>query len=194
MRSMTHMINRSMIDTKQTANNTVTDERQAWFTGLYEDVFPMVAKFVAKRGGSFDDAKDVFHDALVILYEKQAEGGLTDEIAVERYLVGIAKHVWLRKFREDHMKTGLDHMEMYVSLPEDYFEPSNNRLLKLLEITGRKCMELLQAFYYDKLAIGEISNVFGFSSPHSASVQKYKCIEKMREMVQTKSLGYEDLA
>jgi hypothetical protein len=55
-------------------------------------------------------------------------------------------------------------------------------------------MELLQAFYYDKLAIMEISNTFGFSSPHSASVQKYKCIEKMREIVQKKSLGYEDLA
>lgn len=183
-----------MIDTKSTTSNAVTDERRVWLARLYEDVFPMVAKFVAKRGGSFDDAKDVFHDALVILYEKQVEEVLPQEIEVERYLVGIAKHLWLRKFREDHLKTGLDDMEINVSLPEDYFESSNNRLIRLLEITGRKCMELLQAFYYDKLAIVEISNSFGFSSAHSASVQKYKCIEKMREMVQKKSLGYEDLA
>ena len=114
-----------MIDTKSTTSNAVTDERRVWLARLYEDVFPMVAKFVAKRGGSFDDAKDVFHDALVILYEKQVEEVLPQEIEVERYLVGIAKHLWLRKFREDHLKTGLDDMEINVSLPEDYFESSN---------------------------------------------------------------------
>ena len=48
----------------------IPEERALLFAQLYEETFPKVAKFVANRGGTFDDAKDIFHDALVILYEK----------------------------------------------------------------------------------------------------------------------------
>jgi hypothetical protein len=32
----------------------------------------------------------------------------------------------------------------------------------------------------------------GFANEHSASAQKYKCLEKVREIVKQKSLTYED--
>jgi DNA-directed RNA polymerase specialized sigma24 family protein len=163
-------------------------------TQLYESTFPFVAKFIAKRGGSFEDAKDIFHDALVIFYEKAAEKQIPHGIDEEKYIVGIAKHLWIHKFKEDHLKSGLDSVEESIFIPEDYFDQSDNRLLSVLQLTGRKCMDLLRAFYYDNLAIPEITNVFGFSNEHSASVQKYKCIEKMRATVQKKSLRYDDLA
>jgi hypothetical protein len=38
--------------------------------GVYEESFPSVAAFVAKMGGSLEDAKDIFHDAMVIFFEK----------------------------------------------------------------------------------------------------------------------------
>ena len=179
-------------------NELTSDVREAdhklRLTRLYEDTFPFVAKFIAKRGGSFEDAKDIFHDALVIFYEKAAEKRIPDGIDEGRYIVGIAKHLWIRKFNEDHLKSGLDSVEESIFIPDDYFDQSDNRLLSLLQLTGRKCMDLLRAFYYDNLAIQQITNVFGFSNEHSASVQKYKCIEKMRATVQKKSLRYDDLA
>ena len=160
---------------------------------IYEEVFPHVAKFVANRGGTFDDAKDIFHDALVILYEKSSFEKPVYE-APERYLVGIAKHLWIRKFDDDRKKVGLDEMEKTISLPEDYFEPEESRLTSLLELTGRKCLQLLRAFYYDSLSLERIKTTFGFSTTHSASAQKFKCIEKMRNIVQEKSMDYEDFA
>jgi len=51
---------------------------------------------------------------------------------------------------------------------------------------------LLRAFYYDKLSMSKIANRFGFSSERSATVQKYKCLEKVRDLVKEKSLSYED--
>ena len=176
------------------ALDTQKVDRTLRLTQLYESAFPFVAKFIAKRGGSFEDARDIFHDSLVIFYERVAEKRVPNGIEDEKYLVGIAKHLWIRKFNEDHLKYGLDSLEESISIPDDYFDQSDNRLLSLLQLTGRKCMELLRAFYYDNLAIREITNVFGFSNEHSASVQKYKCIEKMRFTVQKKSLRYDDLA
>jgi len=169
-------------------------ERALLFAQLYEETFPNVAKFVANRGGTFDDAKDIFQDALVILYEKSSSENVLVVESPERYLIGIAKHLWIRKFNDDHKKIGLDEMEKTISIPEDYYESGENRLTRLLELTGRKCLQLLRAFYYDSLPLEQIKTAFGFSSAHSASAQKFKCIEKMRNIAQEKSMGYEDFA
>lgn len=170
----------------------ITEERTQILAQLYEEAFPKVAKFVANRGGTFDHAKDIFQDALVIFYEKSMQGNVFE--LPERYLVGIAKHLWIRKFKDDHKIVALDELEKAITIPEDYHEPSENRLVSLLELTGRKCLSLLRAFYYDNLSIGQIKNAFGFSTTHSASAQKFKCIEKMRTIIQEKSMDYEDFA
>jgi DNA-directed RNA polymerase specialized sigma24 family protein len=167
----------------------IREERELLFAQLYEEVFPRIAKFVANRGGSFDDAKDIFHDALVILYEKSTDEKQTLVESQQRYLVGIAKHLWIRKFKIDYKLVGLDEMEKTISIPENYHEAEDNTLTSLLELTGRKCLQLLRAFYYDGLPIGQIKAAFGFSTTHSASVQKFKCIEKMRSTIQQKSMG-----
>jgi len=172
----------------------VPEERALLFRQLYEETFPKVAKFVANRGGTFDDAKDIFQDALVILFEKSSpENALVFE-SPERYLIGIAKHLWIRKFNDDHKKVGLDEMEIAITIPEDYYAHGENPLTTLLELTGRKCLQLLRAFYYDGHSIEQVKAAFGFSSAHSASAQKFKCIEKMRNIVQEKSMDYEDFA
>jgi DNA-directed RNA polymerase specialized sigma24 family protein len=168
----------------------IPEQRTQVFRQLYEVAFPKVAKFVANRGGTFDDAKDIFQDALVILYEKSMQDNRFE--SPEYYLVGIAKHLWIRKFNDDHKKVGLDEGEKVITIPEDYYEPAENRLISLLELTGKKCLQLLHAFYYDSLSLEQIKTAFGFSTTHSASAQKFKCIEKMRNTIQEKSLGYED--
>jgi DNA-directed RNA polymerase specialized sigma24 family protein len=170
----------------------VSEERSQLFTRLYEDTFPKVATFVAHRGGSFEDAKDIFHDAIVIFYEKMVSKELEIKLAKDFYLVGIAKHLWIRKFKDDIIKTGLDEAEKQITLPEDFFDTSNDRLMSLLALTGKRCMDLLRAFYYDALPLNQIKATFGFSTVHSASVQKFKCIEKLRNTIQQKSMGYED--
>ena len=171
----------------------IPEEREQLFKELYEVAFPKVAKFVANRGGSFEDARDIFHDALVILYEKMTSDNVELKTSQEFYLIGISKHLWIRKFNDDQKKTDLGEIESTVAIPDDFFDAAENRLTSLLELTGKKCMELLRAFYYDNLPLQHIKSAFGFSTVHSASVQKFKCIEKMRTTVQEKSIGYEDL-
>src|SRR5215216_5678904 len=114
--------------------------REQFFMELYEETFPHVAKFVAHRGGSFQDAKDIFQDSLVILYEKIVREKDSIRVPHEFYLVGIAKHLWIRKFKDDYIKIGLDEIEKAVTLPEDFDEGSENRLIALLELTGKKCL------------------------------------------------------
>ena len=169
------------------------EERERRFEELYETAFPAVAAFVSKMNGSFQDAKDIFQDALVIYFEKS--GGPTFGVVSmpERYILGIAKHLWIRKFKEDRKIISLDSLESTISIPEDYF-PSlhSNRLLQILENTGKKCMDLLRGFYFEKLTMREMARSRGYSNEHSVTVQKYKCLEKIRESIKEKSISYED--
>jgi len=165
-------------------------EREEAFISLYKKVFPSAAKYVSKMGGSFDDAKDVFQDALVIFYERTAKAAITLQTNEKAYLLGIVKNLWAAKFRENTLYTPLDMQDDMME--EEESQPSQNKLMHLLETAGQKCMEILKAFYYDNLPANTIAALFGYSGIHSATVQKYKCMEKVRETIKEKSLAYED--
>ena len=163
-------------------------QREMQLKTLYKKAFPVVAAWVSRRGGSFDDARDVFQEALIIYYEKNAasENFCRDEKA---YLLGIAKHLWLRKFQSGKNFMPLDDD---LSDPQEPAQPSELKLLHVLETAGKKCLELLRAFYYDRQPLKQVAENFGYSGERSATVQKYKCLEKVRETVKEKSLRYAD--
>jgi len=177
----------------ETAEIPMKPTRQLAFEALYEQAFPPVAGFVSKMKGSFDDAKDIFHDALVIYYEKVSDDTLRIHGSPEAYILGIAKHLWVRKFRQDQRNIQWSEDEFGIELPQDQTPSLNDqRLLLFLELTGRKCLEVMQAFYYEKLSFRKIAQRFGFATEHAATVQKFKCLEKVRDAVKQKSMRYED--
>jgi DNA-directed RNA polymerase specialized sigma24 family protein len=161
--------------------------REELIIAIYKKAFPVVARYISRRGGSFDEAKDVFHDALIVYYEKSATAPLNNDTA---YLVGIAKHLWLKKYRQNEQNISLDNIE--IDLSEDENNLSVHRLMHFLEMAGKKCMQLLTSFYYDQLPLTDIANKFGYSGMRSATVQKYKCLEKVRETIKEKALTYDD--
>jgi DNA-directed RNA polymerase specialized sigma24 family protein len=170
----------------------VAIERKTLFMQLYQQAFPLVAKYVREMGGSFEEAKDVFQDALVIYYEKTTTSALQLQYSERAYLLGIARHCWAKKNKGNNRFTSLPDSLDEIAMEEDTGTTATNKLLDLLHSSGKKCMELLRAFYYDKLPMQKLATRFGFSSERSATVQKYKCLEKVRDIVKDKSLTYED--
>jgi DNA-directed RNA polymerase specialized sigma24 family protein len=168
-------------------------QREKLITELYKSAFPAAAKYVSKMGGSFDDAKDIFQDALVIYYEKAVNSELSLYNGEKAYLLGITKHLWLKKFRNGRNHLPLDNCAESLDVTDTAEDrPSAGKLMLYLETAGKKCMELLSGFYYHKLSMKEIAGLLGYAGERSATVQKYKCIEKVRETVKEQSLAYED--
>ncbi|ELR70154.1 sigma-70 region 2 domain protein [Fulvivirga imtechensis AK7] len=173
-----------------TLNHTKTvEDREIFLTELYKGAFPLVATYISRSQGTFEQAKDVFHDALVIYYEKVVLEGTPIEKGSKAYLLGIARHLWIRQ--SQIQRTSLDGYEDRLPDIKDAF-PAENKLLRFLKVAGEKCMSMLKAFYYDRQSLEEISREYGYTSTRSATVQKYKCLEKLRDQVKEKSLVYED--
>ena len=167
--------------------NHSVEQRQQLFIGLYKTAFPAVARFISQLGGTADEAKDVFQDALVIYYEKMVAQTLPEKDIA--YLVGISKNLWLQRYRQNNRQVQLDNINLPISEDEKL---ADKRLLNFLTTAGKKCMELLRSFYYDQLPATELAQQFGYSGVRSVTVQKYKCLEKVRETVKQKSLTYAD--
>ena len=164
--------------------------REELFVDLYKKAFPGVAKYISENGGSFEEAKDIFQDALVVYYEKIKVNRICIRTTEKAYLMGIAKYLWIKKFNSDKETGSIEEEENLAD--QQYITTSSGKLLELLNTAGAKCIELLRAFYYDKLDIAAIAGKFGYSGTRSATVQKFKCIEKLRDKVKEKALGYED--
>ena len=163
--------------------------RETFFMELYKKAFATVALYIAKMGGSLEEAQDIFQDSLVIYYEK-VTSIQTETILNERaYLLGIAKNLWLQRYKASNKNQPLNDFDTEAAPDEQL---ATDKILYYLETAGKKCMELLKAYYYDCLPVGTIASLFGYSGIRSATVAKYKCLEKVRETVKQNSLDYAD--
>ena len=160
------------------------------FELLYEHLFPVVATSIRKKGGSYEQIKDIFQDALIIYYEKS----VLDEVEIENteaYITQVANYLWFKRFRESRRWVEIDNLsEQVTETVEELDKPVSGMLLKFLESAGKKCMDLLKAFYYWNNSLDEIAEEYGFSGTRSATVQKYKCLEKLRNEVKEKEMSY----
>ena len=177
-------------------NNMIIEQelietREELFIALYENVFPKVAAFIHKMGGDFEEAKDVFQDALVVFYEKRFTADFSIESDEKAYLVGVCKNLWYKKHRENMLKKD-SNTSAYINLTEEQEPIISESILYFVERSGKKCMELLKAFYYDKMNMQELADKFNFAGERSATAQKYKCLEKVRTAIHDKSLNKED--
>jgi DNA-directed RNA polymerase specialized sigma24 family protein len=173
-------------------NNTTLEtarQREILFMALYKKAFSNVAQYVARMGGSLEEAQDIFQDTLVIYYEKVVSTQNNTVVSESAYLLGIAKKRWLRRYKAGNMNKPLDDFDI-EAVPDE--QPAADKLLYYLETAGKKCMELLKAYYYDNLKVDNIATLFGYSGTHSATVAKYKCLEKVRDTIKEKSLTYAD--
>lgn len=150
--------------------------------GLYRDSFPDFARMIRRMGGTLEQAKDSFHDALLIYLEKEKSGALHLHASPKAYLLGTARICWLRSQKSDlPFPEGFDPVDHEAPDTEE----TERTILASLQKSGRKCLELLKAFYYDQRSMQDIALRFGFKGRRSATVQKYKCLEKVREEIKT---------
>jgi RNA polymerase sigma factor (sigma-70 family) len=172
------------------ATKIIAEEK--WIS-IYKNSFPAAAKWIASRGGTLEEAKDIFQETLIDLFEKK--GGIElEEIQNEKaFFFAILKIKWYRHFSHKQLKISLEEFDSGVLLDEDSArQVSETKLLTWLSKAGEKCMQLLSAFYFQKTSLQSIAGKFGFSGVRSATVQKHKCLQKVQLSIREKSLSYED--
>ncbi|MGY3088442.1 RNA polymerase sigma factor (sigma-70 family) [Hymenobacter sp. UYAg731] len=170
--------------TTSALRHTLLTDREQALTQLYRRAFPLVRRHVSRHGGSVQDAQDIFHDALVILYEQAVGGTLVLTAAPSTYLVGISRNLW---HHEQRRRARLPHEALPDELNTMAEEPTEAEpafaVLDYVARLGEKCRNVLLAFYYFQQPLTQIAEANGYRSVRSATVQKFKCLERLRESV-----------
>ena len=60
----------------------------------------MIQHFVLNNNGSFDDARDLFQEAMITLYEKVQSDSFVLSCQIKTYLFSICKNLWLKRLQQ----------------------------------------------------------------------------------------------
>ena len=169
-------------------------KREKAFSKLYGQ-WSKIYNMVRQYGGNRDDAKDIFQEALIVLYNKLESDDFKLTGSLNGFIYQTCRHLCLRKQRKESLtplsvldgeidgniidETGATHIQS--TLAE-----------KALEKLADKCREILQFFYLEKRSMEWIAGHLGLKSEQAAKTQKYKCLEVAKNEYQ-QLLRKEDL-
>lgn len=155
---------------------------------IYKDHFNMIQSLIINNNGSADDAKDIFQEALIVLYEKVCSGSFELNCQLKTYLYSVSKRLWLKKLNSSNrFVSGAEDLEATFPVEEEV-EAHEKRdaefemMDKAIASLGEPCKSLLEAYYLKKQNMQVIAAAFGYTNADNAKNQKYKCLLRLKKI------------
>lgn len=155
---------------------------------IYKNHFNMIQTLVINNSGSTDDARDIFQEALVVLFEKVRMGSFELNCQLKTYLYSVCKRLWLKRLHQSsrYLAAGIE-VESTVSVEEDMVahekrDADYELMNKAIGNLGEPCKSLLEAYYINKMNMQDIASRFGYTNADNAKNQKYKCLMRLKKI------------
>ena len=154
---------------------------------IYIENFPVILRMVLQNNGSEDDARDLFQEAMIVLYEKVQQGDFDLYSKLKTFLYAVCRRLWLKKLQTNTW-TGELSEEQEESIPEESLEEHEKRdrqfriMEKAMGSLGEPCKTILEDYYLHKRSMQEIARKFGYTNPENAKNQKYKCLMRLKKV------------
>ena len=155
---------------------------------LYIAYFPMVLQLVINNSGDGDDAKDIYQEAIIILYNKVKTGDFELSSKLKTYIYSVCRRLWLKRLSQLNRYGGdIKDFEEYLSV-DDETERNNerdvqfNKMGDALKLLGEPCKTIIEDFYINNRSMQEICDNFGYTNADNAKTQKYKCLQRLKKL------------
>jgi len=155
---------------------------------LYVAYFPMVLQFILNNNGDEDDAKDVYQEAIIVLYNKVKSGSFELSSKLKTYIYSVSRRIWLKKLAQQSRKTSnIADFEDVLVVEEDMEQHEQKDMqfdkMKLaLDGLGEPCKTIIQDFYINNQTMQDICEKFGYTNADNAKTQKYKCLQRLKKI------------
>lgn len=155
---------------------------------IYKHCFETTEKMVLKMNGSYDEAWDIFQEAVTVFYEKVSKDGVTLNCRINTYITSISKNLWLNRVKQlNKTARSIDDEFDKADTTKDvssYIEKEQEleRLMVALDKLGEPCSKLLKVFYFGKKNMQQITTEFGYTNTDNAKNQKYKCLNRLKKI------------
>jgi RNA polymerase sigma factor (sigma-70 family) len=155
---------------------------------IYQRNFNMVQSLILSNNGYPDDARDIFQEAMIILYEKARSGSFELNCQLKTYLYSVCRRLWLKRLSQlQRMSPEVGKLEETVPIEQDLERhEQRNKEFQVMEQClanlGEPCKSLLEAYYLDTKSMTEIAADFGYTNADNAKNQKYKCLMRLKKL------------
>ncbi len=155
---------------------------------IYKDNFKMVQAFIINNNGSYDDARDIFQEAMITLYDKAKSDSFVLTSQIKTYIYSVCRRLWLKRLQQmGKYITQSDTLKETVAVEDDIdiHEKKNADFAimdRALNSLGEPCKSLLESFYLQKKGMHEIATDFGYTNADNAKTQKYKCLMRLKKL------------
>ena len=178
----------------RTANNEqqlleglALNDRKA-IEAIYKQHYNMVQALILNNNGTPDDARDIFQEAMIVLYEKVKTGSFELNCLIKTYLYSVCRRLWLKRLSQlQRISPEVEKLEETVPVEEDLdLHEQKDIDFQLMERSmknlGEPCKSLLEAYYLQKKSMVEIAVSFGYTNADNAKNQKYKCLMRLKKL------------
>ncbi|SOD13287.1 RNA polymerase sigma factor [Pedobacter xixiisoli] len=155
---------------------------------LYVSYFPMVLQFILNNNGDEDDAKDVYQETIIVLYNKIKSGSFELSSKLKTYIYSVSRRIWLKKLAQHSKKTSnIADFEDVLIVEEDMEQHEQkdmqfDKMKEALESLGEPCKTIIEDFYINNQSMQDICEKFGYTNADNAKTQKYKCLQRLKKL------------
>ena len=163
---------------------------------LYKDHAEITRSFIKGKGGTEQDADDIFQETVVSFIDSVQKLKFRQESGIRTFLISISKNLWYNEIRrrqragnrERLFEEGRDQEDSGVS------EIIRDRELKkqlnlLLQDLGDSCRKILELFYYENLSMKEIVLHLHYENEQVVRNKKYKCLQQLTDKMKLNTLA-----
>jgi len=172
---------------KQLLEGLALNDR-AVIEAIYRDNYPMVQAFILNNNGNTDEARDIFQETMIVLFEKAVSGSFELNCQLKTYIYSVCRRLWLKRLQQlQRYHNPVENGEETVSVEEELevhekhntdFSIMENALARI----GEPCKSLLDAYYIQKKSMQDIASDFGYTNADNAKTQKYKCLLRLKKL------------
>ena len=145
---------------------------------VYDSCYPDIRKLILSNRGNEHDVKDIFQEAMIVIFQKITEQGLIITVKFKTYLYSVCRFLWLQELERRSRKTsGLTSVDEISAEKES----DNNKQLAEQRIyeghfieLSNECQRVLN-MYFQKVSMEEIAVVMGYKNVQIAKDKKYRC-------------------
>ena len=155
---------------------------------IYQENYNMVQTLIINNNGTIHEAKDVFQEAMIVLFEKARSGNFELSCQIKTYVYSVCRRLWLKRLKQlnrisINIETTAELVQVEVDIEEhDKKDEEFAVLEKAVSNLGEPCKSLIEAFYIQKRNMQDIASEFGYTNADNAKNQKYKCLMRLKKL------------
>ncbi len=168
---------------------------------LYQEHAAVTRSFIMGRGGSEQDADDIFQETVISFIDTVQKGKFRFESGIRTFLIAISKNLWLNELRKRQRSDNREKLFEIGRNPEDpdVTEAIVDRELKqqlqnLLAGLGDSCRKILTLFYYENLSMKEMVAHMHYENEQVVRNKKYKCLQQLTGMLKENPVAAKQIA